>query len=209
MRQINRLPKPAILIAREVQWLEIMINKDLNRPDPTKYGNPAIRRDLNTMSSTKCFYCETSLKGQPREIDHFIEVSINRNLSYTWENLYLSCSNCNDKLNENVISTRLCLDPCLHTDVEIQQELTFKDEVILPLDDSIIGRNTITKYRLDSYELDMLRIKQLQIVNKMVIAILQANSGGIPEGHKRTLRSYMQRETQYSLMFKVYLEALM
>jgi len=209
MRHIKRLPVPQILSDRGNLWLQAMIDKNLLRPDPSKYGNPAIRRDLNSMSSTKCFYCETNLKGLIKEIDHFIEVKVNRDLSYIWENLYLACTNCNDKFDENVISTNACLNPCIHSDEEIQQELTFIDEVILPRNNSQMGRLTITKYRLDTESLDFLRMKQLQIVTKLVITILQANSGKLPEAERTILRHYMQRETQYSLMFKVYIDTLL
>lgn len=163
MIHIDRLSAPQILVDRAVQRQD-----DLNaktpapaRPDAKKYGNPAIRLTLDSMSSTKCFYCETKLKGAPKEIDHFIEFAIDRQGAYRWDNLYLSCVNCNNKFDENAISTTVCLDPCVHTNAEIEADLTFQDEVILPNNDSDRGRQTIKKYKLDTAHLDYLRMRDL------------------------------------------------
>ena len=101
MRHIERLPEPAILKEKHDEWQEKFDKaKKKNskaRPDSSKYGNPKIRKNLEDSSYGKCFYCESKLSGASKEIDHFIEVTINPKMAYTWANLYLSCSNCNDK----------------------------------------------------------------------------------------------------------------
>lgn len=211
MRHIDRLAAPAMLVQRATQWQAALDAKvpPPARPDNTKYGHQAIRSTLNSMSSTKCFYCETKLKGVSKEIDHFIEFAIDRQGAYRWENLYLSCENCNNKFDENAISTTICLDPCIHTDAEIQAELTFRDEVILPKNNSQRGRRTITKYKLDEERLDYLRMRELQQLHKMIIRIQADNGGIIPDQEKQLLLSFTEREHQYSLMFKVALEALL
>lgn len=38
-------------------------------------------------------------------------------LHYEWDNLYLSCDNCNGKIPHSTISIQDALDPCRHTDV--------------------------------------------------------------------------------------------
>ena len=150
MRHIERLPRPAILEERSEQWRDAFVNSEKRRPDNSKYAHPQIRESLNAMSFQKCFYCERKLKDVPQEIAHFIEVAERRDLAYEWNNLYLACDNCNDKTPNRSIPVTEVLDPCQHSDTEIQHHLTFEDEVIRARNDSGLGRKTIQKYKLDT-----------------------------------------------------------
>ncbi|MFP4342947.1 MAG: HNH endonuclease, partial [Cyclobacteriaceae bacterium] len=120
------MPKPGILEEKEETWRESFVNSDKKRPDNNKYAHLQIRNTLNSMSFYKCFYCERKLKGVAQEIDHFIEVAERRDLAYDWENLYLACDNCNNKLPNRSISVTEVLDPCRDKDEVIQEHLTFE-----------------------------------------------------------------------------------
>jgi hypothetical protein len=152
MIYIKRLPKPAILVQKEAEWTENFLNSEKKRPDNSKYAHPEIKQQLHTMSFNKCFYCERILKGVPKEIDHYIEVADEkgRELAYNWENLYLACDNCNNKVPHKNIAVTAALNPCKNTNEEIAQHLTFEDEIITTVNHSEIGLNTIQKFRLNS-----------------------------------------------------------
>jgi uncharacterized protein (TIGR02646 family) len=120
MRGLTRLPEPQILIERGSTWTNDFINSTKTRPDSSKYGHEKIRIQLATMSFHKCFYCESKLKLEPKEVDHHVEVSIQKNLAFHWENLYLSCDNCNNKISHDAIPINTALDPCRNNDAEIQ-----------------------------------------------------------------------------------------
>ena len=212
MRGLTRLPEPQILIDKGSTWTNDFINSTKPRPDSSKYGHDKIRNQLISMSSCKCFYCESKLTDKPKEVDHHIEVSVKRELSFTWDNLYLCCDNCNNKLNHAAIPIHEALDPCRNNDSEIQEHLTFVDEMITAVDDSTIGFKTIQKYRLDSELLDKRRITQLKNFMKILIQILKKQSA---EGRKelnetdmKTLNFFKQADQPYSLMFKVILDKL-
>lgn len=147
MRHIDRLPEPQILTDKHDEWQKKFDEKRKNnpnaRPDSTKYGNKNIRETLDSCSHFKCFYCEATLKGDLKEIDHFKEVAIAPELAYTWSNLYLSCHNCNDKYSHDVIPLSDVLDPCSDTDDEIKKNITFEDECICAQPDSKKGLQTI------------------------------------------------------------------
>jgi uncharacterized protein (TIGR02646 family) len=112
MIHIERLPKPNILLEKEHEWTDKFIHSGKTRPDNTKYGHKTILQTLQSMSFTKCFYCEQKLTGVASEIDHLIEVNIEKKQAYSWENLYLSCENCNHKINHLSISIHDVLIPC-------------------------------------------------------------------------------------------------
>lgn len=214
MRHIERLPEPAILKEKHDEWQEKFDKaKKKNskaRPDSSKYGNPKIRKNLEDSSYGKCFYCESKLSGASKEIDHFIEVTINPKMAYTWANLYLSCSNCNDKADHNAIPVDTALDPCWDSDDEIQANITFDDEYICSQCNSLKGLNTIKKYHLGAELLDMKRGKWLQKIMKDIISIqnqMRIDGRCLPTiDERQRIKRYMQPDQPYSLMSKIYLE---
>lgn len=209
MRGITRLPEPQILIDRKVDWLNNFIASGKPRPDSSKYAHNQIKTQLNSMSFNKCFYCETKLKGKPKEIDHHIEVSINKNLSYTWSNLYLSCDSCNNKIPHSSIAINMALDPCMNTDADIQTHLTFNDELIEPKNNSPLGLTTIQKYRLDSEVLDTRRLKSLKTFLKLVLEIqnnqVQETRNYLTADERNAILRFKNIDNSYSLMFTVIL----
>jgi hypothetical protein len=204
MRSLKRISKPDILIQKEKVWLEkILLNPD-KRPGTHTYRHDQILDALLTTGFHKCFYCETLLKGVANEVDHHIEVDIDRTLSVTWENLYLACVSCNDKLNHNVIPITEALDPCRNSDIEIQKHIYFEDEVILPRNNSELGRKTIKKYKLGSKNADLLRGKELRKFLKIALFIQKEcmrDGRDLSEEEVELIKSFTYIEKGYSLMF--------
>lgn len=209
MRHISRSVEPPVLTRNKVTWLKIFMAGRKPRPDSSKYAHNQIRSYLKNMSSCKCFYCETTLRGLPSEVDHHIEVSVNKSLSFEWDNLFLACKSCNHKENEFNIPSADTLNPCVSSDVEIFDNLTFQDEVVLPKNGSVIGTKTIKKYHLDADSHDLLRIRQLRKIDKRIIEIDKAiiKDGGreMTEDEKESLKSFTYHSQPYSYMCEVYL----
>jgi uncharacterized protein (TIGR02646 family) len=205
MRGLTRLPEPQILIDRKINWLDDLLASGKARPDSSKYAHIQIKTQLNSMSFNKCFYCETKLKGKTKEIDHHIEVSVNRTLSYEWSNLYLSCDSCNNKIPHSSIAINTALDPCINTDNEIRSHLTFDDELIEPKDNSPFGLTTIQKYRLDSEVLDTRRLKSLKKFLKLFIEIqknqVQEARNHLTIDESNAINRFKNIDNSYSLMF--------
>lgn len=76
-------------------------------PDRNVYAHDQVRMSLEQLFSGKCAYCETSLEGF--DVEHFRPkggVAERPDhpgyywLTYTWENLYPSCANCNRHLKD-------------------------------------------------------------------------------------------------------------
>jgi hypothetical protein len=212
MRGLIRISKPQILIDREDKWKDDFIASGKVRPDSSKYGHDKIRIELASMSFHKYFYCESKLKLVPKEVDHHIEVSIKKDLAFAWTNLYLSCDNCNGKMNHDAIPIEEALDPCRHNDLEIQEHLTFTNEMITAIDGSILGFKTIQKYRLDSELLDKRRITQLNNFYRVLDAIRQnqIKYGGqkMNQSEISLLNRFKQADQPYSLMFKIILDKI-
>ncbi len=210
MRYIDRLPKPAILLKKEKEWLSKFLNSDKKRPDSNKYAHKDIRQQLASMSYHKCFYCERKLKNEPREVDHYIEVSEDRSLAFDWNNLYLACNNCNNKISNTTIPVADALNPCMHSDHDIESHITFEDEFITTKNNSTIGLKTIQKFRLDSELLDKKRIDQIKQFQKVLIKIqsnmIQEKRMKMTVVERECLVRFKQEDQPFSLMFRILLK---
>ena len=209
MRHLERLPEPDILIDKKELWKNNLIKSGKKRPDSNKYGHKSIRLQLNSMSHQKCFYCESKLKELPKEVDHHIEVSFDKKLSYEWTNLYLSCQNCNKKIPHSAIPVHDVLDPCEDTEEKIRNHLTFHDEIIQPNNNSELGLNTIKKFRLDTELLENLRLKKLKDFYKVILEIRKnqnlENRQKLNLDEYNLLVSFTRIDSSYSRMFEVIL----
>lgn len=213
MRHIERLPIPQILANKHDEWQakyeDKLVANPKARPDGSKYGHKDIRGTLNSCFFKKCFYCESKLTGAFREIDHYIEVSIDQSKAYDWNNLYLSCSNCNDKIDHNVIPVTEALNPCVDSDEEIQRNITFEKECICSQPGSDKGLKTIQKFKLDSDVLDLRRSRWLTKLATQAIQIdnnMKAEKRTVPtEEEKAIIRRFMQIDQPYSLMCEIYI----
>lgn len=210
MRAISRLSEPQILVDKKVLWLQKFVTSGNKRPQSSQYAHNSIRTQLESMSSNKCFYCETKLKGARKEVDHQVEVSINKNLAFEWDNLYLSCDNCNNKLPHSDIAIQDALDPCRNSDDMIREHLTFNSELIQPNNNSILGLSTIKKYRLDRELLDHRRLKQLCNFQKILIEIrnIQQEEGRayLTNDEINVIHSFKRIDNSFSLMFEIIID---
>lgn len=210
MRGLTRLPEPQILIDRKANWLADFLASGKKRPDSSKYAHDTIKTQLNSMSFNKCFYCETKLKGKRKEVDHHIEVSVNKNLSFDWDNLCLSCDSCNNKIPHLTISINDALNPITNTDADIQNNLTFTDELIEPKNNSLLGLNTIQKYRLDSEVLDTRRLKSLKMFLKLIYEIsqnqIQEARDTLTVDETNAIHRFKSIDNSYSLMYTVLID---
>lgn len=213
MRHIDRLPKPRILENKEAEWQkkyeEKLAENPHARPDSSKYAHQEIKDALYAMSYSKCYYCETKLTDSVKEIDHFVEVSVNPCKAYDWDNLCLACNNCNDKYDHKTIPVTDALDPCRDSNEEIKANISFEREQIFAVPDSKKGLNTIKKYHLNTELLDLKRSRWL---NKLLVDVGEIQRQMIANGRRKMtederkkIMKYMMPDQPYSLMCEVFI----
>ena len=94
-------------------------------------------------------------------------------MAFDWNNLNLSCDQCNNKRPNKDIPVDKVLDPCKDSDEEIQRCITFDNEIMYENNDSEKGRLTIQKFNLNS-QLQQLTTK-ITLSNKDLIQIQRRN----------------------------------
>ena len=207
MIPLRRLPEPAVLREHKDEWkaryLERRAQSPKLRPSHKQYGHDEIRAALAAMSHGKCFYCE----GKPSRltVDHGIEVEEAPELSFVWENLYLACDDCQNKLANRVIAMSECADPCAAFDPD--EHFAFEDDMIRPV--SACGDSTVRKYRLNAEIYNGRRARALNHFLRVLVAILERKSADrreemLPE-EIETLRRFARPDWPYSLMFRFHL----
>ncbi len=216
MRHIERLACPDILLRKHDEWQQKFEEKRRTNPkvhpDSSKYAHKDIMRQLSTMSFGKCFYCESLLSNSPKEVDHFIEVALDESKAYSWDNLYLSCTNCNDKLPHNQIPVEQALDPCRDSDDTIRANISFDKEFIVAVPGSPMGENTIRKFRLSDEFLDNKRMKWLrkidEAVRNILINMIKDGRKKFTEAEISLIESFKEPSRPYSYMSEVYINSM-
>ena len=211
MRSLSRLEKPNILVEKEITWTKAYINSKKDRPDNSKYGHSEIRNQLCRISFKKCYYSEVKFASETEgQVDHYIEVTENKNLAFDWDNLYLSHKDCNQGKPSNLsLPNSNTLNPFVDNDNEIENHLTFEDEFITAKNNSAKGLNTIKKYRLDKDIFNILRSKELRKFEKLLIEIykkMNMSNRKINELEINALNTFGQPDSAFSLMFKIHLK---
>ncbi|MEN9613262.1 MAG: hypothetical protein RLZZ628_4076, partial [Bacteroidota bacterium] len=109
----------------------------------------------------------------------------------------------------HIIAIHDALNPCKHTDAEIEAHLTFEDELIKPNHNSNLGLSTIKKYRLDNELLDHKRLKYIKLFNHLLIQILKRQNlekRAMTQTEIEAIEAFKRIDNPYSLMFKVLLK---
>lgn len=214
MIHIERLAIPDILSEKQEEWQRKYDEKlELDpkaRPDSSKYAHRNIRLRLGECSSDKCFYCETKLLGgSAKEVDHFIEVAIDHSKAYLWDNLYLACTNCNDKADHNVIPVEIALNPCTDSDEEINRHICFEGDLVISQPDSTKGLNTIRKYHLNSDLLMLKRARHLNVISNLLFDIehrmVEEGRREFTADERRKVQIFVQKDQPYSMMSRQYI----
>ncbi len=133
-------------------------------------------------------------------------------MAYDWNNLYLACDNCNGKVSNKNIPVDKVLDPCIHSNEDISIHLWFEDEIITARDGSVLGLETIKKYKLGTDQLDLIRSKKIKEFNKVLLKIkdsmIYESRKYMTNQEKEIINSFKHPDKSFSLMFEQLISGL-
>lgn len=166
------------------------------------YGDSSVKQALILAQHKKCCFCER-LIGYSGDIEHFRPKSaysqtkgrkIERPgyywLAYTWDNLYLSCNDCNQRQKKNLfpLADPLTRAQLNNNDITLEnplfvnpghenpsQHIGFRGEVPYAVPESIKGEPTIKILKLDREDLNEWRLKHLQHM-KFLFRLVKAST---------------------------------
>lgn len=153
-----------------------------------RFSDETVRYALRKMQHDKCCYCEKYITdwGTGRQVDHYRPKDKYEHLKFDWENLLLTCGECNfAKSNEFPKSDNeeplllnpydLCHDPEDHIDFLVRKGENVPDELlgsIIPKNSSAKGEKTIETLQLDKLYLTKSRKETLDKVTFLYLLLL-------------------------------------
>jgi uncharacterized protein (TIGR02646 family) len=202
------------------------------------YGHPEVKQALAEIQHGKCCFCESKIRHTSfGDVEHYrpkagwIQDNETLNkpgyywLAYEWDNLLLSCQLCNQRYKKNyfplISGSRRALS---HNDNisfeqplfihpvndDIENLITFKEEIPLAVNTNPRGVETISKLGLDRESLNEQRRKTLNMVRDIYDL-----ANGYPETYpelkqkakEKVLKYYEAStldETEYSAMLRAF-----
>lgn len=172
--------------------------------DSSIYGHPDVKKALQEIQHGKCCFCESKIGHiSYGDVEHYrpktgwVQSTETLNkpgyywLAYAWENLLLCCQICNQRNKKNYFPL---IDPSVrvlshYNDISIEKPLfihpvldevenliTFKEEIPVSIGDNSRGNETISKLGLDR---ELLNEQRRKILN--MIRDIYDLAKGIPE----------------------------
>jgi uncharacterized protein (TIGR02646 family) len=112
VRNLRKLPQPAVLEANHDAWLAEYKGDKGNASKKYRYRHTEIKNILKKETGYKCVYCESKIgHNTPGDIEHKIPSSKDENRHFTWSNLTIACAECNRRKNDYYESGNEFLDP--------------------------------------------------------------------------------------------------
>lgn len=209
MIKLNKMPKPNILVDKEVEWTEVLIRKKALGESPTtteksRYRHPEIKTALIQETSGKCAYCESKLEHITYgDVEHISPKSTELEAIFQWDNLTLACDVCNTNKGDKFPNKEGLVDPYNH-----DPALRFR--MFGPLIFAVPGDNDAryTEITLDLNRAALLerRKEKIKYLREMVEAVAAASDRLRPR-----LLEVLELETapdqEFSALAKSYLDA--
>jgi len=218
--QLNRKNKN---LANAARWLEALESiKSNNKATKAqinqaqnKYSHPQVKDALVKMFNGKCAYCESKITVVTYgAIEHFYPKSQYPDLTFTWENLLLSCDKCNDANHkgtnfplDDITGNPLLIDPTDGvTDPNTHLEFVWDEMAKLA---SVYGRDRRGQIVEDLFDLNGMRGRK-ELINyrsqyiKRLLALLRLAKQGDSEALS-LLQEACQSGAEYYAFASIYI----
>ncbi|WP_415879615.1 hypothetical protein [Methylomonas sp. TEB] len=212
--------------------------------DSAIYGNPTVKTALLKMQCDKCCFCESKISHiSYGDVEHYRPKGGYKQaeqdelhapgyywLPYTWENLLLSCTLCNQQFKKNLFPLLAPQERALnhHDDITLEQPLLinpsatdprqyigFRQEIPYAIDGNIYGKATIAVVGLDREALNEKRRSHLALINQLIAVIKLANKQlentelqSVAAQAKQIIAEAILPTAEYSAMINAQLPAL-
>jgi uncharacterized protein (TIGR02646 family) len=158
------------------------------------YAHESVKQELIAAQHGKCCFCER-LIGTDGDVEHFRPKQAYKQaagetlqrpgyywLAYEWDNLYLSCTGCNQRHKQNLFPLEnpemratnhkqridrehpLLIDPGKENPEEF---IGFRGEVVFAIDDNQKGKVTIDSLKLNQRSLPEARLQRLNLLKRL------------------------------------------
>ncbi|WP_411553352.1 HNH endonuclease [Paenibacillus lautus] len=171
MRSLTKGNKPDILQEKEDQWTKDLldyVNRGEKIPDSIggRYRHANIKDALLVETYNKCVYCESKVTHISHgDIEHIVPKSVFREKTFTWENLTIGCTKCNQNKLAYYDPALPILNP--YTD-KPETHIRFWGPLPFPVDGDKSAEMTIRLLKLDRPELIERRTDHIKSIEPLL-----------------------------------------
>jgi len=209
MIKLNKGNKPEVLATNEGGWTQEFLNAQAaggKIPDSIRfrYRHKDIKNALRDEAHNKCVYCERKVASA--ETDHILPVESRPDLIVSWENLALSCKDCNMHKGAYHGPNEPLLNP--FTD-DPQEHLAFYGPMIISRLGDQLAYRTIEQIKLHRTELFERRKERIQSIQALLEQWQATQAGQTKEIIKRKIIQESEADREFSATTKDFLYQLM
>lgn len=200
MRNLDKLPVPAVLDENHLNWSEQYKADRANTTKKYRYRHADIKMTLVEETGSKCAYCESKIgHNTPGDVEHKTPSSVNVDLHFAWYNLTIACTECNRRKSAYFDAEKPFLDPY---NGDVEERVVHLGPLVgwLPGDDA--AEITVRTLELHDYtrrELIKRKIEAIDALNNLVARHKRAD-GIMKELLFASIQKQKDRTSEYSGM---------
>ena len=196
---------PQIIVDRGEEWATLWVDHvengtKLRDVDTKRYKHPKIKEAILRETAQKCAYCESKVTHtHPGDIEHILPKLKRPDLFITWNNLTLSCDNCNTKKGQYYSEEEPLLNP--YSD-DPQKHLVFHGALVFHVPGSLIGERTLRKLDLSRVALVERRTDRIQALKPLIDRWFNQPEGALKALLLEEICKELSQDREYTAMLR-------
>lgn len=208
MIKLKKLDEPEILTRKKAEWTkEYLDAKAANRVTNTiryRYRHPDIKRKIRDETSDKCAYCESKIThAYPGDIEHLLPYSIFPNQIVEWNNLTLSCGECNRRKLDYYDVAQPLMNP--YSD-EPSDHLYAVGTLIYGKPGNRKGAFVELKLELNRAELLERRHERIKALRDLIERYANEQPGALKDLLREELMKEIEKDKEYMFVSKAFVD---
>lgn len=208
MIKLNKLPEPRVLQDNKTRWTqEYKDAKAAKVSDLSfykyRYRDPQVKSQIVSETSEKCAYCESKIRHiSPGDIEHIKPVAEFDDEIFKWENLTLSCQECNRRKLDNYDSEVGILNP-YQTDPH--DHLVAAGPMILPKIGDTAGKIAYEIFQLNRFSLLERRLDKVEALRLLLENYANETNTTLRKLYRRRIEAEKDGSKEFAMVARAYI----
>jgi uncharacterized protein (TIGR02646 family) len=208
MIKLRKLEEPELLKANKDLWtkeyLQAKTTGNMTNAINYRYRHPEIKARIREETSDKCAYCESKVTHTyPGDIEHILPRSIFPELAVEWENLTLSCGECNRRKSDYHSSEEPLVNPYRDNP---EEHLFVAGAFIFGKVADGKGALTELKLELNRAELIERRYERIKSLKNLAERYANQAAGTLKDLLRKELLKEIERDKEYAFISRAFLK---
>jgi len=205
MRKLSKSPIPQVLLNEKEAWEAAY---DANPSDTNRNRYRKIKADLMEECGAKCVYCESKVGHNcPGDIDHKLPVTRHRAGLFDWNNMTISCNECNKRKSDYCDPSLPFLDPYVD---DVEDLLLHLGPLVFPVAGNSRAELTVALLELDNHKkrshLFGRKFEKLEEIRRILRLIAMEDHPAIRTTLQRSLDECCDTKAEFSAMVIAYVK---